>query len=577
MQSTCLSEQQLQALQLGNLPEEALNECIDHLENCPRCETRARQLDSTLDPILAAIRQPGISPSTPPPRGSFSRAVLQEANYSFLRPPEKPDELGRLGDYRVLHLLGRGGMAYVFHAEDIVLRRAVALKVMKPDLICHPQGAQRFLREAQLMASIKHDNIATVYQVGQEGPVVFVAMELLEGESLDDRLRRREPISPAEVLRLATEIAGGLTVVHGHGLVHRDVKPGNIWLEAPAARVKILDFGLARSLSDSSGLTNPGTVMGTPAFMSPEQARGEVVDVRSDLFSLGAVLYYLCTGVKPFASTNTMIVLTELATCDPRPIRDRNPAIPAELSDLVMQLMAKKPEARPASAEAVLDRLQLIRVEEPAAPPVAIPVAAVVPAKPRSRRGQLALVLTLLIGVLAWGSWKMLAHRAAPEPAPVISAPIYCNDLPVVAMEAWPFGGRLPEPPVPDEDPRWPPPLGGHRVFVRGVASPHGIWMHLPHEEPKQCGVTFRLDGKYRTFQTRVSLNDGPSNSIPLTFSIHGDGRLLWESKPVSSQADEQTSPTLNVQGVHRLRLSVTGTGDERGSHAVWIEPTLFQ
>jgi serine/threonine protein kinase len=362
----CPSEQLLQAFQLGNLPELSQDAIADHLEGCARCEFLAQQLDSQVDPIVAAIRQP-LAPGCQPTRivqGPLTPVRNAPATgpspvaFPFLLPAERPDEIGRLGNYRVLRLLGKGGMAFVFLAEDAALMRPVALKVMRPDLGRDEFGWQRFLREARIMAAIKHKNLVTVYQAGQESDSVWLAMELLEGESLSQRLERSGPMEVPEALRLAQELANGLAGVHGHGLLHRDLKPANIWLEAPHDRIKILDFGLARFMNDQSNLTLPGTVLGTPAFMAPEQARGEATDARSDLFSLGCVLYAICAGVKPFGAENTMSVLQALAVHDPRPMHEINPAIPRPLSDLVAQLLAKSPDERPATAEAVLERLR---------------------------------------------------------------------------------------------------------------------------------------------------------------------------------------------------------------------------
>ena len=167
----------------------------------------------------------------------------------FLSPPQADDELGRLGKYRILKVLGHGGMGVVYQAEDPKLKRKVALKAMLPTLAASASAGQRFLREAQAMAAVKHDHVVTIHQVDEERGVPFLAMEFLKGEPLDERLNREQKLPLAEVLRIGREIAEGLDAAHTTGLIHRDIKPGNIWLEAPAARVKILDFGLARAVA----------------------------------------------------------------------------------------------------------------------------------------------------------------------------------------------------------------------------------------------------------------------------------------------------------------------------------------
>jgi serine/threonine protein kinase len=175
--------------------------------------------------------------------------------YQFLGPPEAPDELGRLGPYRVLSVLGAGGMGVVFRAEDPQLNRPVALKAMLPTAAGAESGRQRFLREARAAAAIKHDHVVSVYQVGEDRGVPFLAMEFLEGEPLDKRLRREGKLPLAEVLRFGREIALGLAAAHKRGLIHRDSKPANLWLEAETGRIKVLDFGLARAARETSPLT----------------------------------------------------------------------------------------------------------------------------------------------------------------------------------------------------------------------------------------------------------------------------------------------------------------------------------
>src|SRR5260370_16294555 len=278
-------------------------------------------------------------------------------SYPFLLPPLEADEIGRLGNYRVLSVVGRGGMGFVFRAGDIPLRRLVALKVMKPDLQGDMKGWQRFLQEAQLMAAIKHEALVTVFQAGQEGDAVFLAMELLEGSTLEDWCAKNPRPAVADILRLARETAAALAVIHRRGLVHRDIKPGNLWLEAPHNRIKILDFGLARFVQQDSSLTQTGAIIGTPSFMSPEQARGDPVDPRSALFSFGCILYVLCTGENPFQAETVSGILTALAIRNPKPVRQLNSNIPLALSVLVDQLLAKNPKDRPDSAEEVLEQL----------------------------------------------------------------------------------------------------------------------------------------------------------------------------------------------------------------------------
>ncbi len=287
----------------------------------------------------------------------------QSGSYDFLDPPRAPGELGWLAHYRVLRCIGEGGMGLVFEAEDTDLLRPVALKVIRPELAGSPQAAQRFTLEARAMAALKHDHIVTIYQVGQERGVPFLAMEYLQGMSLHRWLERGHKPSLDLVLRLGREMAAGLAAAHKRGLVHRDIKPANIWLEAPIGRVKILDFGLARTESQDVHITNPGTALGTPAYMSPEQARGEEVDASGDLFSLGCVLYQLCTGALPFPGTTVMAVLTSLSNNAPSPARELNPAVPPALDALIMRLLAKNPADRPTTAEAVVEAIKSIERE----------------------------------------------------------------------------------------------------------------------------------------------------------------------------------------------------------------------
>jgi WD40 repeat protein len=269
---------------------------------------------------------------------------------------------------------GVGGMGLVFQAEDVRLKRLVALKVMRFALADHPTARERFLREAQAAAAVRHDHVVTIYQVGEERGVPFLAMEFLEGESLDDRLQREGRLPVAEIVRIGREIAQGLAAAHQRGLIHRDIKPSNIWLEERgnqtlAPRVKVLDFGLARAAAGDARLTHSGAIVGTPAYMAPEQARGEPIDARCDLFSLGCVLYLGATGEAPFHGTDMMSTLLAVATQHPRPPQKLNPDLPAELSKLIVKVLAKDRAARPASAAAVVAALEAIDGAAVASPP----------------------------------------------------------------------------------------------------------------------------------------------------------------------------------------------------------------
>jgi serine/threonine protein kinase len=287
-----------------------------------------------------------------------------DKTFAFLAPPERPDEIGRLGEYRVLKLLGKGGMGMVFKAEDPQLERAIALKIMLPQVAESEACRERFLREARAAAKLEHDHVIAIYQVGCDRGIPFIAMPFLKGMSLEDWLRRNRPLKMPQILRIGREIARGLQAAHDRGLVHRDIKPANLWLDAATnGRIKILDFGLARPEKEDAGLTRSGQIVGTPNYMSPEQAEGKKIDGRSDLFSLGVVLYRLCTGVLPFRGPNIMAVLMALATQDPPPAGSLNSELPPAFSDLIARLMRKNPDERPASAKEVVDAIAAIERE----------------------------------------------------------------------------------------------------------------------------------------------------------------------------------------------------------------------
>src|SRR5262245_47906815 len=237
----------------------------------------------------------------------------------FLAPSRRPGSLGRLGHYEVFEVVGAGGMGIVLRAFDQKLHRVVAIKVLLPALASSGSARHRFVREARAAAAVTHDNVIDIHGVEDDGPIPYLIMQFIAGQTLQQKLDRTGPLPVKEILRLGIQIADGLAAAHRHGLVHRDVKPANILLENGIERVKITDFGLARAVDDAT-VTQSGLIAGTPEYMSPEQANGEKVDSRSDLFSLGSVLYALGAGHPPFRADTALAVLRRVCEDTPRPL-----------------------------------------------------------------------------------------------------------------------------------------------------------------------------------------------------------------------------------------------------------------
>ncbi len=460
----------------------AADRVLGHLETCPRCSALAEEI-SREDELAQVIRaRPPVTPDDSAEINALIGRVRQvvaeksgrvevEAlnswdNHSFrvsasrstasaganevarwenwvraTFPPADGSNAVRIANYLIRRVLGAGGMGVVFEAEDTVLRRPVAIKLLRPERATDDAARQRFLREARAAAGIQHDNVVALHSVGEERGIPYLVMPLLQGRSLAGWLRERPRPSYAEVLQIGEEIASGLAEAHRHGLIHRDVKPANVFLEgadpgssappgmltrvpdgatiddarshdsvldlngadddpslsaetaslklddseitirepelsssrAPARasgrpirfRAKLLDFGLARgepaNRSDDDPLSDQGIVVGTPAYMAPEQASGDDIDQRADLFSLGCVLYRMLTGELPFPGRTTTQQLATLMTRDPVTVASLAPETPPELAALVMQLLQRDRSKRPQSADEVRERLSVIR------------------------------------------------------------------------------------------------------------------------------------------------------------------------------------------------------------------------
>jgi serine/threonine protein kinase len=349
--------------------------------------------------------EPSVRPTSPEDvtqlEGAAGDAVLD-----FLQPSRTAGVLGWMDHYEVLEVVGRGGTGVVLRAHDTKLLRIVALKVLAVPLAASGTARQRFAREARAAAAVRDEHVIHIYAVRDDAPVPYLVMEFIDGCNLEALLHKSGPLEIKEILRIGLQIASGLAAAHKHGLIHRDVKPANILLENGVQRVKLTDFGLARAADDAT-LTQTGFIAGTPLYMSPEQAAGEPIDARTDLFSLGSVLYELCTGRPAFRATTTVAVIKRVSEETPRPIREVNPDIPEPLCRVIERLHAKKVAERPASAMEVADLLAqlLADLQQPgslghvANMPKSPPASASMKPAPRRWLWAAAALLVLLAGL----------------------------------------------------------------------------------------------------------------------------------------------------------------------------------
>lgn len=366
----CCEPTRLQILITGDEDSALFRAAQSHVDQCPQCQQRLLELSSDSALVREAcetLRAEGDLTD----EGMANSSVLvqfdslqpgdipidsETVSLDFLAPPSQPDLLGRLGRYEIERVIGTGGMGIVLKGYDTELHRVVAIKVLLPHLANSGAARRRFSREAQAAAAVVHEHVIPIHNVEAEGDLSYLVMQYVPGQSLQARVDEQGPLPVREVLRIARQAALGLAAAHEQGVVHRDVKPANMLLEEKVDRVLISDFGLARTVDDAT-LTRTGIVTGTPHYMSPEQADGEVVDQRSDLFSLGSVIYFMCTGRSPFRAASPMAVLHRICHEPHRPVDEINPEIPVELAEAIEKLLAKQPGDRFASASAVAARL----------------------------------------------------------------------------------------------------------------------------------------------------------------------------------------------------------------------------
>ncbi len=406
------SQEILAAFAQGRNAGEGLQELEQHIAGCTECATILERFESDND----LLRRVGSAVNNRPP------TVATEVSLTFLEPSPRAGALGRIGHYDVLEILGRGGFGIVLKAFDESLQRIVALKILAPELAATSPARKRFLREARAAAAVRHENVVQIYSV-YEQPLPYLVMEFIPGENLQQRLDRTGPVDSNEMCDIGRQIASGLAAAHAQGLIHRDIKPANVLLDSSLGqRVKITDFGLARAVDDAS-LTHSGIVAGTPLYMAPEQARGEVLDPRTDLFSLGSVLYVTLSGRPPFRAPNTVAVLKRVCEDTPRPIPEIIPDAPPALCQLIGRLHAKQPAGRIQTAQEVVELLSPSSVLKTNTQLLASSEATVTHST-RTRRWVVATVAALAVMVLFVISQFNSLNRPDSEKPSLTAAPL---------------------------------------------------------------------------------------------------------------------------------------------------------
>lgn len=348
-----MTDRNLELLE-GKLSSEEQSVWESHLEECGTCRARLQEFSAEPESWSEATQFLGFDPyrSSIGNRESGSRSSPHciESVLRALTPTDDPHMLGRLGGYEVSGVIGSGGMGVVLKALDRSLDRIVAIKVLAPHLASSGSARRRFAREAKAAAAVLHPNVVAIHGVSNDESLPYLVMPYVRGESLQKRIDREGPLPLIDILRIGSQIAAGLAAAHEQGLVHRDIKPANILLEDGVERVAITDFGLARAVDDAT-MTRSGVIAGTPQYMSPEQAKGESIDSRSDLFSLGSVVYAMCTGRSPFRAESSYGVLHRIVQDHPRSICDVNTSVPSWLNHLVEMLHRKNADERIGNAK----------------------------------------------------------------------------------------------------------------------------------------------------------------------------------------------------------------------------------
>lgn len=542
----CPDADRLRIYLLGYLPVDEAREMEEHFLACPVCQETTTVLP--VDPLLAALgRKP-----------SLVDVLAESAEEEVVRrlrqdvPPFLPTEEWRLDGYRLVRRIGSGGMGVVYEAEDEQLQRRVAVKFMAAHLATDEAARERFLREARAAAAVQSDHVVAIYHVGlatrfEAHAVPYLVMPLLAGETLEAVCRRNPSLPIAEVIRIGFETAQGLAAAHEAGLIHRDIKPGNLWVEEGTGRIKILDFGLVRRQTDAVDLTECGAVVGTPAYLAPEQAAGGAVDPRADLFSLGCVLYRLCTGRQPFARTTVFDLLRAIATETPTAPHLIRPEVPRALSDLIVQMLEKDPQRRPASAEQV--ELALLGLAGPA--------GAKFRRRPRRRWDNVLLIALGLILATGLGLWLHPGNTPTPmSPSPELvhtPAPLPTEEQPKPALvprdvQVWTVGvGRVEVKPTDAGGKPWDAP------FWLGDRPEPDLYVDLDRVDPILRERIKTLQAELRPLEHRQAMQNLVASQERRQAQMDANDpqlpKLLADLRRLKERAPPLTEPELLQRG----------------------------
>ncbi|MDM4019114.1 serine/threonine-protein kinase [Roseiconus lacunae] len=353
-----------------------------HLEQCTRCRDRLdeRSARSAFWDHAQAFLSTDHGDRVTTTRGNISAVAGDDSSWEIdhasgeghetlgmLDPTDDPAMMGRFAGYEVTGIIGRGGMGIVMKARDVSLDRLVAIKILDPSYSHYSASRRRFAREARSAAAVVHENVVGIFGVDQWKGIPFLVMPFVKGESLQHRIDRSAPLPLEEMLEISVQVARGLAAAHDQGVIHRDIKPSNILLLSSVSRVLITDFGLARTVDDAS-LTRSGVLAGTPQYMSPEQAKSLPVDHKTDLFSLGAVMYAMACGAPPFRSESPYGVLKKIVEQPHRSLLEKRPELPRWYVDLVDRLLSKSRDDRFDSADQLVGVLEqcLMHLRQPA-------------------------------------------------------------------------------------------------------------------------------------------------------------------------------------------------------------------